>query len=248
MEIKKIVFMNHIINVAGGGIFSKYMLCVQNLANIDFEKVYLNIIDNRTDNNMFNSVLNQTLTDNLTNIECNHIQGYNNQNKIELSNKFNNYKNVVSKFNFKDDLLDKIKILQEQLNITEKTIGVHVRLTDMNIHHVNDYGSSNFDDYLKYFNEYDDFFVASDNKESLNKLVDIFGDKIKYVPNIIRGETKKENTSLLQLTNFKNNIFWEEAFIEMFLLSKCGSLICRASNLTNAAIVHSDTIKNIIRI
>jgi hypothetical protein len=240
--------MNHIINVGGGGIFSKYMLCVQNLANINFEKVYLNTIDNRTNNDIFNSVLNQTLTDDLTNIECNHIQGYCNHNKIELSGKFNIYKNVVSKFDFKNDLLDKIKTLQEQLNITEKTIGVHVRLTDMNIHHINDYGCSNFNDYLKCFNEHDDLFVASDNKESLNKLIDIFGSKIKYVPNIIRGETEKENTSLLQLTNFKNSVFWEEAFIEMFLLSKCGSLICRASNLTNAAILHSNTIKNIIRV
>jgi hypothetical protein len=240
--------MNYKLNVAGGGIFSKYMLCVQNLANIDFDNAYLNILDDRTNNDMFNSILNQTLTDNLTNIDCGFKKGYCNKNKIELSNYFNNYKNVINKFNFKLELLDKIKTYQKNLNITEKTIGVHIRLTDMNIHHLNDYGYSNFDNYLKYFNKHDDFFVASDNKESLNKLIDVFGDKIKYLPHAIRGNTEIEDTYSLQLTNFRNSNFWEEAFIEMFLLSKCGSLICGVSNLSNAAIIHSDTFKNVIRV
>lgn len=240
--------MNYNLNVGGGGVFSKYMLCVQNLVDVKFDKIYLTTTDNRTNSDIFDSVLKQKLSDEFTNIHGNFIVGYSSDNKIELSNNFNKYKDIISKFEFKDELLDKIKTYQEKLNITEKTIGVHIRLTDMNIHHVNDYGYSNFDNYLEYFNKDDDFFVSSDNKESLEKLVDIYGDKIKYVPNFIRGKTEIENTYELQLNNFKNCFFWEEAFIEMLLLSKCGSLICRASNLANASIIHSNTIKNIIRI
>lgn len=240
--------MYYNLNVDGGGIFSKYMLCVQNLVGVNFDKVYLSTADIRTNSNIFDFILNQTLSENFINIKGHYIPGYSNTNKIELSDNYNTYKDIIAKFNFKDELLNKIKTYQEKLNITEKTIGVHIRLTDMNIHHANDYGYYNFDDYLKYFNNDDDFFVASDNKESIKKLVDIFGDKIKYVPNIIRAENENEDTSTLQLTNFKNYSFWEEAFIEMFLLSKCGSFICRASNLANATIIHSNSIKNIIRI
>jgi len=240
--------MYYNLNVDGGGVFSKYMLCVQNLVSINFDKVYLNTLDNRTNSNIFDSILKQNLYVEFSNIQINSIASYSSTNKIELSNNFHKYKEIVSKFEFRDELLNKIKKYEEELNITENTIGVHIRLTDMNIHHVNDYGYSSFDDYLKYFSKDYDFFVASDNKESLKKLVDIYGDKIKYIPNFIRGENEKEDTYELQLTNFKNPSFWEEAFIEMFLLSKCGSLICRSSNLSNASIIHSNTINKIIRI
>lgn len=240
--------MKYKLNVDGGGIFSKYMVSIKNLVDVRFDDIYLNIVDNRTNNNMFDFILNQKIDDSFTEINCSDYQSYNNVKKIEESKNFIRYKEIINNLNFKKELLDKITYFQEKLNINENTIGVHIRLTDMNIHHQNDYGLSNFDSYLKFFNNHDEYFVSSDNKESIDKLIEIFGDKIKFVPNLIRGEHEIEDTFNLQIQNFKNPYFWEEAFIEMFLLSKCSSLICRTSSLSNATILHSDTIKNIIRV
>jgi hypothetical protein len=240
--------MNYKLNIDGGGIFSKYMICLKNLIDIDFDKLYINVTDKRTKPHILNSVLNQSLCNDFLELNCNSTLTFNDINKIELTEDFDKYKEIISKINFHENLLNKVKYYEEKLNITEKTIGVHVRLTDMNIYHKSDYGYKNFNDYLKFMNKNDDFFIASDNEESLEKLKNIFGDKIKYIPNLIRVKKEKKDSLKLQLDNFENDIFWVEAFIEMLLLSKCGSIICRTSSLTNASIVHSNTIQKIIRI
>jgi hypothetical protein len=240
--------MNYKINVGGGGIFSKYMICLKNLVHVELNNFYINVTDERTKPDILNSVLNQSVNETFLDLNCKVNPTYDDNTKIELSNDFNRYKEIITKIKFHEKLLTKLKYYEEKLNITEKTIGVHIRLTDMNIYHKSDYGYKDFNDYLKFINKYDDFFVASDNEESLEKLINIFGDKIKYIPNLIRVKTEKEDSLNLQLDNFKNDIFWEEGFIEMLLLSKCGSIICRTSSLTNASILHSNTIQKIIRI
>ena len=240
--------MNYKINVNGGGIFSKYMICLKNLVHVGFDNLYINVTDERTKPDILNSVLNQIVNDNFLNLNCNFNPTYDDNTKIELSNDFNRYKEIITKIKFNEKLLTKLKYYEEKLNITEKTIGVHLRLTDMNIYHKSDYGYKDFNDYLKFINKDDDFFIASDNEESLEKLRNIFGNKIKYVPDLIRAKTENEDSLNLQLDNFKNDIFWEQCFIEMLLLSKCGSIICRTSSLANASIIHSNTIQKIIRI
>ena len=89
-------------------------------------------------------------------------------------------------------------------------------------------------------------FVASDNEESILKLKTIFGNRISYVPNLIRAKTEIEDSSTLQSDNFRSTKFWQEAFLEMLLLSKCSTLICRTSNVANMAIISSNSIKKII--
>lgn len=139
----------------------------------------------------------------------------------------------------------------KDLNIDKSTLGVHVRLTDMNITHARDYGIASIDDYIKAINDLNhkgNIFVASDNDESLIKLKKEFGDKILYIDNMIRGKTEIEHVTQLHLDNVKGKDIWLEAFLDMILLSKCGTLICRSSNLANASIIHADNDYKIIRI
>ena len=122
----------------------------------------------------------------------------------------------------------------------------------MNIHHKDDYGSLVFEDFLNEIKKLKEdgkkIFVASDNNESLLKLKSLYNDDIVYVDGFLRGETENEDTLLLQTNHLKDVTFWEEAFIDMLLLSKCETLICRSSNFNNASIIYSNSLKKIIRI
>ena len=246
-----------ILNVSAGGIFSKFIFVIQNLKNIntDFEYVYVNNVDNRTltgDNNIFNYILDQTKDENLPVIDCNHLGNYGKFSPIESSPNLNGYKKVIKKLKFNQELIDKFNFNLEKYKIDENYLGLHIRLCDMNIHHSSSYGYLSYDDFLKYIKEEKKdgtkIFLASDNYESIKKLKKEFGDDVVYVEDFLRGETENDDTSNLQQNNFKDHRFWEEAFIEMLLLSKCGKLICRTSNLNNVSIIYSDSIKEIIRI
>jgi hypothetical protein len=83
----------------------------------------------------------------------------------------------------------------------------------------------------------------------LIKLQKEFGDDLVFVKDFIRGKTEIEDTyKTIFLPYLKDKKLWVEAFIEMLLLSKCGTLICRSSNVNNASIIYSNTLKKIIRI
>lgn len=250
--------MNNItLSVDAGGIFSKFMFIVQNARNInlDFESLYILNNDNRSlvnDQNMFNHIFDQEIKDDQTSFNCVHLHNYTKFSPIELSGNLEDYKKIVSKLKFTDNFNKKYNSYLEKLNIDESYIGVHIRLCDMNIYHSSEYGILTFDDFLgeiqKLKKKDKKIFVISDNTESILKLKSLFNDDIIYIDGFLRGESENENTSVLQLNNFKNIRLWEEAFIEMLLLSKCGELICRTSNLNNASIIYSNTIKKIIRL
>lgn len=240
--------MNYIFNIDAGGIFSKYMFGIQNAVNHELNSIYLKITDLRTIENAFDFVLEQKYEDNSYTINCKNFGSYGKTNPIELSPKFNEYKELIKKIKIKQTILDKVDEYVEKLNINENTIGVHLRLTDMDIHHKKDYGILTFENYLANMDITKQYFIASDNHESIQKLTQIFGDNVKYIPNIIRCDKETNDSTILQLDNFKNEQFWIEAFIEMLLLSKCSKIICRTSNLINASIIHSDNIKEIIRL
>lgn len=246
-----------ILNVSAGGVFSKFMFVIQNIQaiNSDFNSVYINNVDSRSltgSENIFDNILEQNNTNIKTTHNCKHLGNYSKFKPIENSENLNDYKKVVKKLKFKKELKEKIDYYINKLNINNSFIGLHIRLCDMNIAHAKDYGVLSFNDYLfelkKHIKSDSKIFVASDNDESIKKLKKEFGDKIIYIPDFIRGLNETEDTVKLQLDNFKNIRFWEEAFIEMFLLSKCGTLICRTSNVNNVSIIYSDTIKKIIRL
>jgi hypothetical protein len=167
--------------------------------------------------------------------------------------KLQRFKIIESKLKINSRLQSKIDKALILLNLTDKTIGVHIRLTDMDRHHGSDYGRKSFEDYVYKINlalneEHDKIFVASDNIESIEKLQKIYGDKIIYYDELMRphSETTDDNkvgNEGFQLDHFNEESFWHDSFIDMFLLSKCGVLIHRVSNLSNAAKIYSNTLK-----
>jgi hypothetical protein len=240
--------MNCNLNLSAGGIFSKYMFGVQNAIQHKYDSYYFNITDERTDSDMFNYVLDQQYDSNHQNINCNHLGSYHKLNPIENSSNYTKYVEVINKLKFNKKLLEKVKYYEKKIGIDDSTVGVHVRLTDMNIIHGEDYGVLSFEEFKTQLNPDTKYFISSDNNESINKLKELYGNNINYVKGMIRSEFENENSESIQLNNFKNPQFWIESFLEMLLLSKCGTLICRSSNLSNAAIINSKTIKNIIRL
>jgi hypothetical protein len=245
------------LNVTAGGIFSKFMFLIQNIQriNTNFESVYLNNIDEKSLTNVhsiFNAVFDQEFDESLPILECHSLENYSKFNPIEGSLNLNDYKNIVSKLKFNNKFIELFNSYLNEFKVDETYIGVHIRLCDMNIYHGHDYGVLTYNDFfseiLKYKNDTTKLFVASDNSESLIKLKKEFGDDLFYIENFVRSESETQDTTDLQLAYFKDEEFWMQAFIEMLMLSKCGTLICRTSNLNNASIIYSDSIKTIVRI
>ena len=141
----------------------------------------------------------------------------------------------------KDSLLERINP-----DIDEKTIGIHIRLTDMNVFHGHQHGNFLYGDFRnKLVNvmktgQYDKIYVASDNDESIEKLKKEF-DIIYYDGLINRSPTESEGRQYNK--RLKNNHYtqqyWEESYLEMLSLARCGGMITRLSNLNNAAIMFS---------
>ena len=158
-------------------------------------------------------------------------------------------KQGTKKIKLKKKLEDRID--KEALSINFKNcLGVHLRLTDMNVIHAKDYGTLTFNDYVnnikdicKLHPDIDNIFIASDNNESLEKLKNInFGREIRYVPNLLRTEAEDGDCSHLQALNMHKEFFWHEAFLETYLLSKCKYLLHRVSSVASTALVLSDSI------
>ena len=247
------------LNIAGGGIFSKMMLGVQNIESdkLDVQDCYFSTVDHRALNeaqfNPFNYILDQTLSQDHIDFQCHFQPSYNSKNhsgkgQIENSSEYLRLKDIASGLQYQEDL---IQIIDSHAKILDTdTVGVHIRMCDMNIYHASDYGKLMLDDYIKAITDETDsgsrVFVASDNLESLEKLRALFGSRLLYVDGLMRAKTEAEDTLNLQIDNLNNPTLWKEAFLEMLLLSKCSKLICRTSNLANMAIISSNTIKKII--
>jgi hypothetical protein len=248
------------LNINAGGIFSKYIFGIKNAILHEADSYYLNVVDTaRTNSDIFDNILDQTLSfddtidsDNIINeVDCQHLGNYTKFNPIEDSPNLPKYSEIIKKFKIKKELLDEVKYYQDKFNIDESTVGVHIRLTDMNLYHGDDYGWLSFEDFKSKMNPDVKYFVASDNYESLKKLKELYGDNINYVDGLIRAQLETDDTSIMFLNNpvvFKNKQFWHDAFLEMLLLSKCGELICRTSDLSNVAVIYSETIKKITRL
>lgn len=245
------------LNIGGGGIFSKMMLALQNIAVYDYgiENCYLNIADNRaideTQKNPLDFILEQSYDEKYKHVDCRGFAPYSKVDRIEKSSKYDEYRYAASNLKYKQTLRVLLDDYTYLYNINSSTVGVHIRLCDMNLAHKEEYGILTLEDYIEAIQKeitYSDtnIFVASDNEESLLKLQAVFGNRIRYVPRLIRAKTEIEDSSKLQAFNFRSVKFWQEAFLEMLLLSRCSKLICRSSNLANMAIVSSNTIKKTI--
>ena len=238
------------------GIFSQFMMMVGNITNSDIEEIYFDAMNNKIEKNPFDWVFDQYYNESFINLECQHYGVYTDNNSnglgpIENSLNYNNYKYALSKIKFKKNILDFINNNTKDFN--QNCLGVHIRLGDMNILHPQ-YGNLKTDDYVNKIKNifekenFDRIFVASDNEKSLDVLQNEFNSQLLFIPDMIREENDNFNSFRLQKEQLNNNIFWEEAFIECLLLSRCNQLLCRVSNLANATIIFSNTITKIYRL
>lgn len=179
---------------------------------------------------------------------------YDRNNPIEHSPRLADYKRVLNKIHIKNEIKTRVDDLCKLVNINEQTLGVHVRLTTMSLH---THAPVTIEDYFRMVDQeletgrYNGIYVSTDNVESLVKMEQRYARWIRYYPNLYRlpNETiGNDNEWAWEYDMFFHKRFWQESFMEAMTLARCGALVCRDSNFSNAAIVFSNTIKNVIRV
>ena len=170
-------------------------------------------------------------------------------------------KKIVNKNTINPSILNQVNYYKDLFNINENTLGVHVRLTDMNAIHGDIYGKFTTEDYIFKIKDFlnthkniTNVFIASDNIVSINKIENYFNNKdisISYIKDIDFRQTQEYCENYNYVVNKFNEFnlnFHVNIFIEMLVLSKCAYLIHRTSDFSNASIIYSDTFKDIIRL
>ena len=171
---------------------------------------------------------------------------------IEDSPRLSDYKRVVNKLHFQNEIVNRVDNLCKLVNIGPKTLGVHVRMTTMSVHA--NYKPVTHEDYVKAIDEelatgdWDGLYVATDNVESLIKMEQRYGNIIRYYPNLVRLPYEKITERWQwswEYDMFFHKKFWQEGCMEAMTLARCGGMICRDSNFSNAAVVFSHTLRRI---
>jgi len=237
----------------------------QDIKNIFIEKKVACNFDNIFDDNYDINIIKILIYDDDNNKE--HV----NYNNLHNSNE---YKILAKKICFSKKINDIIN--NELINITSNTLGIHFRFTDMNAVHTKK-NPIEYENYLTKILEYiknyniQSIFVASDNEESINKLLknENFENIKIYYTNIKRYPTEKANENDLKwykndnkefnhpyLNNFRHTSLEGisssklhlECLVDCILLSKCKYLIFPYSNVSNLAILLSNSIVEKIKI
>ena len=261
--------MNIKVNTKGGGIFSQFMIAIQYInSTIDdvdkINEIYLDIdrdipnerltSENKSwlsavgENNPFDYVLDQNPNCKFDEVFRVYPRGFGTYHNINDEPDLHRLKTIVSKLKIKDTVINKLKPLKG------KALGVHVRLTDMEILHPS-YGkgivTNTFYEATKrtlQSESFDSIFVSSDNDESL----EYFKEKMNIVYNDVGNRVKGANDGSgqlgLQINRSGDEDFWVDTFLEMLSLSKCNTLIYRVSNLNNASVLFSQTIKYTVKL
>lgn len=226
----------------GGGIFSILMdLVIPHLYKVnDIENIYIEIQDNEygCPVNGFDFVFDQVCDESYKVIDCGFIR------HVKVDKRV---KEICKKFKIKDKIINSLTTFPDSL-------GVHYRGADMNDKHFK-YGVFGFSDYKKVIpsilkSEYiSALFVASDNLEAIDLITeDFYADYVYSYRDFIRAKSLEDDTLQIQVENSGSEKHWIEVFTDMITLSRCKSLLCRRSNLSNAAIAFSDTLTKIYRL
>ena len=169
-------------------------------------------------------------------------------------------KTILSKLSFQDEVENDFSSFIENNKIGKNSLGVHIRITDMNHVHP-EHGVHHFDDYVKIIDQihhsYDNIFVASDNIESIQKMKDLYPDKVVYFDDTVHVESTETANHLIKVVqqwkqhgdpwNQRSSPWtredpraWQEIFREVMVLSRCGFLLGRSSSVSLCAILFSD--------
>lgn len=172
--------------------------------------------------------------------------------KVEEHYKLPQLKNIVKRLKIKKNVLDVVNDFCDN-NITKKTLGVHLRVTDMNTTHPQ-HGTFTTNDFVEMIRDIlgkediDTIFVSSDNDESIGILKNEF-------PNVVFRECgTREDTEVIDFApntinqlQQDNPYLWEDTFIDMLILSRCPIILCRVSGFANMSILFSSIKQKIYR-
>ena len=243
-----------------GGVFSHFMLMMQNIVDYSPKEIggiYMDCRDHRIHGNPFTFVLANTQDSHYIEKICTnrgiytHKEGLGNG-LIEKDKNFEYMKLACKKIIFHYKINEWLKMYSETY-LTGNTLGIHIRTGDMSVIHPQ-YGKYLTEDYIKKANELivseqiNTIFVATDNFESLSKAMNQLNCRVVFFPCALREKLDTFDNPNLQEVNLFSERLWEECFMEALLLSRCNQLLCTTSNLTNAAILFSDSITKIHRL
>jgi len=239
------------------GIFSRFSRAIQGIiyhVDIDTLKKVENIYFEPESEkiNKYNFVMNQKLDPNLmthTVVTGKHFITWNNgHNDIIRDKKFYNYEKLNL---LKQKIKFSQKIKGENYFCDESTLGIHIRITDMNVLHPQNTKGISVDSYLNIINQtrinFKNIFIASDNHNSIQYLTNLLYKEHKLFYNASDFIAEHEYDSSLyniQINEMENKFFWIQAFKDMYSLSRCDCLIHGVSNLNNVSFLFSDSIKH----
>jgi hypothetical protein len=143
----------------------------------------------------------------------------------------------------KDEIKNKIDSIYNQNFKNKKVLGLHIRQTDHGEH-----GKLlDFDFYVneieKNIDNFDILYVMSDNYEYINKIENIFPNKIFYIKDIIRSNKKNNICVHLDTSITDRYKLGEDVLIETMLMCKCDSVLLTNSNICNFILCYNPDIK-----
>lgn len=140
-----------------------------------------------------------------------------------------------------------------QFGINANSLAVHVRMTDMNTIHANDFGIVTREHYytiidrmLQAYPNIDNLYITSDNTESIHALQKRYSERyrVTYVVDSYRRDKEdSENCDFQQCALNALPEFHLRAFTELLVASRCSYFIYRISDYSNFCLLYSDTIK-----
>lgn len=160
-------------------------------------------------------------------------------------------RNILKQNKISSTIVDYVNFYKNKFQIDRNTLVVHIRLTDMNINHKNDYGYYSIEDYYKKINEMTDknpninsIFICSDNSESIKKIESMYGETYKIIYLKDEETYRVENEESDNYKYFYDNINQLDPtkILREILIASTGSyFIYRISDVSNFIILYSSS-------
>lgn len=259
---------------AGGGITSQFTILLQNLLFSSIPLPSNNLYIDKGDNlkrlyvnylkedeqvffdlpNWWDAVFDQTKSSTTTSfIELTNVYRipYNFfTDPIDIEN-LPKYRDIVKKYlKFHPVLLSKVEEQISILGLDSNTLAVHLRLTDLNDAH-SELGIITIEDYITHIKNVlqlhpniNKIFVASESLQSIISLQNHLPIPVVYVKDLRRAINDSHEFYKDQVMYMKDPLYWQEVFLDVFLLAECKYLLGRISNVTNTSIILNNKIQN----